>query len=606
MPAVRTRFAPSPTGYMHIGGMRTALFNWLFARRHGGQFILRIDDTDRVRNIDEALGPIFRAFRWLDLMWDEGPDVGGNHGPYFQSQRFDLYRAAAERMLAEKKAFRDFDPPEVSQADRAAAEREKRTYLNVRRALDLSEDEVARRVAAGEPHVVRFLMPRAAGRKLVIDDAILGPVEFDVSNMPDPVIMRGDGSPLYNFATVIDDAAMEISHVIRAQEHLSNTPIQALLHEALGHAPPVFAHIPYVAAPGSKEKLSKRKLDKYKKNPLFKKMFEQADRIFPKLGIPESERPDPVMVEYYERIGYLPVAVINALARIGWSLDDKTDLMDRETIVANFDLARVVKSPAGFDPDKLDSFQQHWMGELSMVDRVGGVMPFLRQARLLQWPFNPQELVRHMPTPDAAPVIELLQDRFGDGADIALDVEITSGRVVAVLHEGRRLEIDPDLAEKLSALEFATRTAATSKPDVPPELAARFNRVLQSVLDLVQLLGERLKVFGDILDFDYLLLPDDAFPYDEKAFDKRIRKDPAPELLRGFRERLAAAESFDAASLEASMKGFVEERGAKLGDIIHAVRVAVTGQATGPGMFETLEFLGREKCLARIDRALAR
>ncbi|MEX0704686.1 MAG: glutamate--tRNA ligase family protein [Planctomycetales bacterium] len=535
MPAVRTRFAPSPTGYMHIGGMRTALFNWLFARRHGGQFILRIDDTDRVRNIDEALAPIFRAFQWLDLMWDEGPDVGGPHGPYFQSQRFDHYHNAMVALLAARKAFRDFDPPERAKADREAAEREQRTYLNVRRSLELSPDEVARRVEAGGPHVVRFLMPRGEGRMLTIDDAILGPVEFHVSNMPDPVIMRGDGSPLYNFATVVDDELMEISHVIRAQEHLSNTPIQALLHEALGHVPPVFAHIPYVAAPGSKEKLSKRKLDKYQKNPLFQKMFEQADRIFPKLGIPENERPDPVMVEYYERIGYLPVAVINALARIGWSLDDKTDIMDRDTIVANFDLGRVIKSPAGFDPDKLDSFQQHWMGRLAIEEKVAGVLPYLVAARLA-----------------------------------------------------------PD-----SSGQWTVDSGETRDP-------AAVHRPRSTVHSLLTLIGKRIKVFGDVLDFDYLLLPDDGFAYDETAFDKRVRKEPAPELLRGFRERLAAAEAFDAASLEALMKAFVEERRVKLGDIIHAVRVAVTGQATGPGMFETLEFLGRDKCLARIDRALAR
>ena len=367
---VRTRFAPSPTGYMHIGGMRTALFSWLWARHNHGKFILRIDDTDRERNIDEALGPILRAFQWLGLNWDEGPEVGGPHGPYFQSQRDHLYQQAADRLLAEGRAFRDFDPPEVVKADREAAEKEKRTYVNIRRSLELNDTQVQQYVEEGRPHVVRFLVPR--DRKVAIDDVVRGHVEWDCGLMPDPVILRGNGTPLYNFASVVDDADMQITHVIRAEEHLTNTAVQALIFEALGHALPVFAHIPYVAAPGSKEKLSKRKLDKYRNNPQFKKMFEAADRVFPKLGLDAHGGLDPVMVEYYEKIGYLPDAVFNGLARLGWSYDDKTENMSRQFIIENFTLERVIKSPAGLDPDKLLSFQAHWMGQLPPEEKVSG------------------------------------------------------------------------------------------------------------------------------------------------------------------------------------------------------------------------------------------
>ena len=304
MTSIRTRFAPSPTGYMHIGGMRTALFNWLFARRHGGRFVLRIDDTDRQRNVEEALAPILDAFRWLELDWDEGPEVGGDFGPYFQSQRDELYQAAAGRLISGGVAYRCFETPEEIKKSRAEAEAEGRTFVGTRRSLELDPDTVAAYLAAERPHVVRFQVPR--GQTVAIEDAVRGRVEWDTALIPDPVIQRGDGSPLYNFATVVDDAEMQISHVIRAEEHLSNTPVQVLLHEALGHDLPIFAHVPYVAAPGTQEKLSKRKLEKYRNNPQFRRLFEEADRVMPRIGHGGEDRPDPVMVEFYEVMGYRP------------------------------------------------------------------------------------------------------------------------------------------------------------------------------------------------------------------------------------------------------------------------------------------------------------
>lgn len=513
MTEVRTRFAPSPTGYMHIGGMRTALFNWLWSRHCGGKFILRIDDTDQQRNIEAALNPILDAFRWLQMEWDEGPEVGGPHGPYFQSQRGPLYKQAAETLLASGLAYRDFDTPEQIKADREEAEKAGRNYITIRRSLDLTESQREQYVAEGRPFVVRFLVPRE--QKVVIDDLVRGRVEWDCGLMPDPVILRGDGSPLYNFATVIDDSAMRITHVIRAEEHLSNTPVQVVIHQALGNTLPQFAHIPYVAAPGSKEKLSKRKLDKYRNNPQFKKMFEAGDRIFPQIGLGATGGLDPVMVEYYQRIGYLPHAVFNALARIGWSLDDKTEIMTRETIVSSFTLDRVIKSPAGFDPDKLNSFQQHWMGQLSLEDKVAGCRPYLQAADM---------------------------DQRSTGIDL--------GRVITAV-------------------------------------------------------GDRLKLFSDILEYPEYFTADDAFAYDEKDFDKRVRKAPdSIGHLAAFRDILARVEPFDAPTLDAALHEFVQSRAIKMGDIIHALRIAVTGKAVGPGMFDCLSLLGRERCLARIDRTL--
>ena len=384
MATVRTRFAPSPTGYMHIGGMRTALFNWLWARHNKGQFILRIDDTDQARNQESALAPILQAFRWLGLDWDEGPEVGGPYGPYFQSQRGDLYRAASAKLEAAGLAYRDFATPEEIKLDRADADLAKRPYINIRRSLDLTPAQREAYAAEGRPWVLRLLVPR--DQKVTLDDHIRGHVEWDAALLPDPVICRADGSPLYNFATAVDDAQLQITHVIRAEEHLPNTPIQILLHEALGNKLPEFAHVPYVAAPGSKEKLSKRKIEQYRKNPQFKKMFDKGDEVFPQIGLADAKGLDPVMVEYYERIGYLPAGILNALGRIGWSLDEKTEIMSLQTMIDNFTLDRVVKAPASLDPDKMYNFQGHWMKELPLEDKINGCLPFLTAAKILPEP----------------------------------------------------------------------------------------------------------------------------------------------------------------------------------------------------------------------------
>ena len=373
MPAVRTRFAPSPTGYMHIGGMRTALFCWLFARHHerhgeGGAFVLRVDDTDRARNVRAALEPILDAFRWLGLDWDEGPEVGGDHGPYFQSERGELYEAKLEALLAGGAAYRDFSTPAEVAVDREAAQKANRPYVTVRRSLELSAAESEGLRDAGQSHVVRLKVPR--DRTVRVDDAVRGEVEWDAALLPDPALARADGSPLYNFASAVDDAAMGITHVIRAEEHLSNVPIQILLFEALGAPVPAFAHIPFVTAPGTGKKLSKRDAAKYRDNPQFKKLFDAAADRLPRLGLELGEDLNPVMVRFYEEMGYLPEALFNALCRLGWSLDDRTEILDRDTVVRHFSLDRVVKNPAGLDPDKLYSFQSHWMGERPREDKL--------------------------------------------------------------------------------------------------------------------------------------------------------------------------------------------------------------------------------------------
>ena len=228
---VRTRFAPSPTGFLHIGGVRTALFNYLFARRHGGQFLLRIDDTDGQRNLDATLGPILAGFRWLGLAWDEGPEVGGPHAPYFQSQRTARYQAAVEQLLAEGHAYRDFATTEELQAEREAAEKEKRSFVYSRRWMATSPEQADAWTAEGRQAVVRLKMPREGS--LTVHDEVRGDVTFEWAREQDHVIQRADGSCLYHLATVVDDHDFEITHVIRAEEHLSNTPRQIFIAQAL-------------------------------------------------------------------------------------------------------------------------------------------------------------------------------------------------------------------------------------------------------------------------------------------------------------------------------------------------------------------------------------
>src|SRR5262245_60865947 len=217
----RTRFAPSPTGFLHIGGVRTALFNWLFARRHGGSYLLRIDDTDQQRNLEAALAPILHGFRWLGIEWDEGPEVGGPHAPYFQSQRSARYQEAVDRLVASGYAYYDYTPPEEIEAERKAAEKEKRQFQHGRRAMARTREERARFEAAGQTAVVRLAMPRAG--TLVLSDLVRGVVEFQWAQEQDHVIQRADGTFIYHLASVVDDYDFGVTHVIRAEEHLSNT-----------------------------------------------------------------------------------------------------------------------------------------------------------------------------------------------------------------------------------------------------------------------------------------------------------------------------------------------------------------------------------------------
>jgi glutamyl-tRNA synthetase len=382
---VRTRFAPSPTGYLHIGGVRTALFNWLFSRQRGGQFLLRIDDTDRERNVAEALQPILDGFRWLGLDWDEGPEVGGPYEPYFQSQRQPAHQAAVARLLASGHAYRDYATTEEIQAERTAAEQDKRAFIYSRKWLAESDADARRFEAEGRKGVVRLKMPRDGQCRF--HDLVRGDVAFDWANEQDHVVQRADGTCLYHLASAVDDHDFKITHVIRAIEHLSNTPRQIFIMQGLGHALPEFAHLPYVAEPGSQNKLSKRKIAQYLKHPDFKRLYDHALDIATKIGHPSApETFNPVVIDFYRVAGYLPDAIINYLLLLGWSFDDSREQFSRREMIELFTLDRVNKSPASFDPQKLWAFQDRHMRGIPVENKVPGALQYLQRAGLVAAP----------------------------------------------------------------------------------------------------------------------------------------------------------------------------------------------------------------------------
>ena len=328
MEKVKTRFPPSPTGHLHLGGARTALFNWLFARHHGGVFLLRFEDTDRERSKQEYVDSIKEALEWLELFWDEGP--------YFQTKRLDLYAQYAEKLLAEGKAYYCECPPELLERKRkeALAQGRKPKYDGTCREKGLGP---------GPGRVLRFRCPEVG--TTVVEDLIRGPVAFDHQELDDFVLMRPDGTPTYQFAVVIDDLTMGITHVIRGDDHLSNTPKQILLFEALGEKPPKYAHVPMILGPD---------------------------------GARLSKRHGALSILAYRDEGYLPQAMRNYLVRLGWSYGDQ-EIFSLEEMIEKFDLSRVSKSPARFDPDKLLALNAHYIRQEETARLAEMVRPFLER-----------------------------------------------------------------------------------------------------------------------------------------------------------------------------------------------------------------------------------
>jgi glutamyl-tRNA synthetase len=341
---VRVRFAPSPTGYLHVGGARTALFNYLFARQHGGAFVLRIEDTDQERNVEEALGGILEGLRWLGLRWDEGPEAGGPFEPYFQSQRLPGYADAAARLLEAGKAYRCFCEPEDLKRKREEALARGEPPKYDRTCFRLSKEEVESR-AAKEPFALRFLIPEG---ETAWEDEVRGRVAFQNSTLDDLVILRTDRHPTYNFAAVVDDAAMEITHVLRGDDHISNTPRQLRIYEALGLTPPRFGHLPMILGPD---------------------------------GTRLSKRHGAVSVTAFRDDGILPQAMVNFLALLGWAFDGEREIFTMDELIEVFTLERVSKNPAIFNYEKLDWMNGEYFRALPLEARTDMVAAHLKETR---------------------------------------------------------------------------------------------------------------------------------------------------------------------------------------------------------------------------------
>jgi glutamyl-tRNA synthetase len=344
-PAPRVRFAPAPSGFLHVGGARTALFNWLFARHHGGVFVLRVEDTDADRVTDEAVEVLKRSLRWLGLDWDEGPDTGGPFGPYRQTERFEVYRGAADRLVEGGHAYRCYCTPEELEERRkqALARGEAPGYDG--RCRRLTDAERAAFEAEGRPWALRFAIPE--GRDVTVDDLVKGPTHFAADALRDFIVVRSDGSPTYLLASGVDDLEMRMTHVIRGEDLLPSTPRQMLMFEALGALPPRYAHLPLILGP-DRAKLSKRH--------------------------------GAVAVEWFREHGFLPEALVNYLALLGWSPGENEEILPREELIRRFDLGGVSHHPAIFDVEKLTWMNGHDIRDLSDEDLAVRLVPVLADA----------------------------------------------------------------------------------------------------------------------------------------------------------------------------------------------------------------------------------
>jgi glutamyl-tRNA synthetase len=480
-PKVRVRFAPSPTGSLHIGGARTALFNWLFARHNNGTFILRIEDTDVQRSTPESLAAIIDGLKWLGVDWDEGPGVGGEYGPYNQMARMDIYRREAERLLADGAVYKCFCTPDSLAEMREQARQNKAALHYDGRCRQLSAEETAAREMQGTPFVLRFRVPEGTTE---FDDLVRGKISFANAEIDDFIILRSDGTPTYNFSVSVDDVTMRITHVIRGEDHISNTPKQLLLLGALSAEPPAYAHVSLI-------------------------MGEDGSRL--------SKRHGATAVAAYEALGYLPEAMMNYLAFLGWSPKDDREVMGWSEMVRDFEITDVAKTAAIFSPAKLEWMNGQHIRSLSDEELADRIAPFLIRAGLMT------------------------------------EKECRSRR------------------------PWLVKLARATK--------------------------ERLHLLTDIVPkSDYLF--HDVESYDEKGVKKLWSKPGATKILSDFVDLLQGCEPFDGATIEARCREYIEREGISLSASAHTVRLALTGKTVSPGLFETIELIGKDTSLLRLGNAL--
>ena len=483
---IRVRFAPSPTGRLHIGGARVAIYNWAFARANGGTFVLRIDDTDPERSTQENTDQILRSLKWLGLDWDEGPEVGGDFGPYYQTQRKENYQQALQKLIDSGNAYPCFCTAEELEASRNAAHERSDSFQGYQRTCrNIDPAEAQRRIDAGEPHVWRLKVPENRG-DVVVNDIVHGPCVFNAKELDDMVLMRSDGTPTYNFATVVDDGEMGMTHIIRGDDHLSNTPRQVLVFEALGYKVPTFAHLSMILGSDGK-KLSKRH--------------------------------GATSVEEYRDRGFLPEATVNYLALLGWSLDGTTTVISPERICETFSLDRISKNPSQMDEEKLISINAAYLMEMS-----------------------DEEFSRRVLVPELAKAGLVEQDAY----------------------EGKPAWFD----------------------------------LLSSILK------PRTRLMGDVVDKARFLFGE--LVYDESSVNKNLAKEGVRPVLVALKEALegVAQDAWTAANIDAAIEVLPEKLGLSKKKVFQALRVAECGNQVSPPLGESMELLGRDVALARIDAAM--
>lgn len=479
MENIRVRFAPSPTGYLHVGGLRTALYNYLFAKKNNGKFILRIEDTDRNRYVEGAVENLIKALKWAGLDYDEGPDAGGNFGPYLQSQRLDIYKKYADELIEKGHSYYCFCTTGRLQSLREEQEKQKLPQAKYdKHCLSLSKSEIEKNLQSGMPHVVRLnVLPN---QKIVFDDIIRERVEFDSSNVDDQVLIKSDGYPTYHLANVVDDHLMQISHVIRGEEWLSSTPKHVLLYDAFGWERPKFAHLPLLLNP-DKSKLSKRQGD--------------------------------VAVEDYRDKGFLKDALVNFVALLGWNAGDDKEFYYMNELIEKFSLERVNKAGAVFDLQKLNWLNAEHLRKLSDEQ----ILPMLKD--------------------------EILHSEFN----------------VLHLTDEHLLLIISAMKERVSFVkEFITTCPYFYEP--PKE-------------------------------------------YEQKAIEKNWKPE-TPEQLTKLRNAFTELKNLTREDYEHALAKVAEELNVGKGKLIHPLRLAVSGQSTGPGMFDLLFILGNDEVIKRIDTAI--
>ena len=435
---VRVRFAPSPTGRPHVGNIRTAIFDYLMARHTGGSFILRIEDTDMTRKVEGAVEYMMDALKWIGLDWDEGPDVGGDYGPYYQSQRLHLYTEAAARLIEQGDAYRCYCSPEDLEAMRKEQLAGNKATGYDRRCRDLTDSDRAAKEAAGIVPVIRFKVPLQG--RTDFTDLIYGDISVEHSTIDDFVILKSDGYPTYHLANVVDDHAMEITHVIRAEDWISSTPRHILLYKSLGYEPPAFIHHPLIVGP-DRAKLSKRH--------------------------------GSVSILDYREQGYLPETMLNFLSLIGWSLDDKTEIMSRRELIDYFSLDRIGRTGAVFNRDKLDWMNGAYIRGLDIDDLTARVLPFLEKKL-------PAEVKRPLDINYVKKIIPLIQERINTLVDAPVYAEfffVDPAGYEASMLVARKM----DESATLQALQAAEKVLSAADSFDPASLEDKFRRLADEI-----------------------------------------------------------------------------------------------------------------------------